>query len=55
MNEINKRDARIARTLELESIIEVQGGNLIDFSDDLYMKIVENIATNTVVKFSREL
>ena len=43
VSEINKRDNRMARTLKLEAIIEAQGGNLIEFSDDLYRKIVEKI------------
>lgn len=43
MAEINKRDNRLARTLELEAVLDAQGGNLIEFSDDLYRKIVEKI------------
>ena len=43
MAEINKRDNRVARTIEFEEIIEAQSGNLTEFSDDLYRKIVDKI------------
>jgi len=43
MAEISKRDTRMARTLELEGIIEAQGGNLTEFNDDLYRSIVDRI------------
>jgi hypothetical protein len=43
MAEINKRDSRMARTLELEAILEAQGGNLTEFNDDLYRSIVDRI------------
>jgi len=43
MAEINKRDNRLAKTLELEAILEAQGGNLTEFNDDLYRSIVDKI------------
>ncbi|WP_407309780.1 zinc ribbon domain-containing protein [Desulfosporosinus sp. SB140] len=43
MGDINKRDTRMARTLELEFVLEAQEGNLTEFSDDLYRKLVEKI------------
>ena len=33
----------MAKTLELEGIIKAQGGNLIEFNDDLYRSIVDRI------------
>ncbi|WP_407311985.1 recombinase family protein [Desulfosporosinus sp. SB140] len=55
MAEINKRDTRMARTLELESIIESQGGNLTGFHDELYRKIVEKIVVNERTKLIFQL
>ncbi len=43
MTEVNKRDTRLARTLEIEAILEAQGVSLTEFSDDLYNKLVEKI------------
>jgi hypothetical protein len=43
MAEINKRDNRMARTLELEGIIKAQGGKITVFYDDLYRSIVGKI------------
>ncbi len=43
MTEITKRDTKMARTLELESILESQGSLIIDFSEDLYQSIIEKI------------
>ena len=43
MAEINKHDTRIARSLELEAILESQGGKLLEFSEDLYTAIIEKI------------
>ena len=41
--ELTKQDECIARTIELKAIIEVQGGPIIEFSEDLYSRIVEKI------------
>ncbi len=38
-----KQDTRIARTLELEAILESQGGKLLEFNEDLYTAIIEKI------------
>jgi len=43
MAETVNQDSRIARTLELEAILESQDGKLLEFSDDLYTSIVEKI------------
>ena len=43
MTETAKQDSRIARTLELEAILDSQGGKLLEFSEDLYTSIVEKI------------
>jgi len=43
MLELAKRDSRIARTLELETILDSQGGKLLEFSEDLYTAIIEKI------------
>ena len=43
MAEMAKQDCRIARTLELEAILESQDGKLLEFSDDLYTAIIEKI------------
>ncbi|MHB1654111.1 MAG: recombinase family protein [Desulfitobacteriaceae bacterium] len=41
--ELAKQDSRIARTIELDAIIDSQGGTLTEFSEDLYTAIVEKI------------
>jgi len=41
--ELAKQDTRIARTLELEAILESQGGRITEFSEDLYTAIIEKI------------
>ena len=38
-----KQDIRNVRTLELEAILESQGGAIIEFSDALYTAIIEKI------------
>lgn len=38
-----KRDNRITRTLELDAIIEAQGGTITEFTEDLYSSIIEKI------------
>jgi hypothetical protein len=43
MAEMAKQDSRIARTVELEAILESQGGKLLEFSEDLYTAIIEKI------------
>ena len=43
MVEMAKQDSRIARTLELEAILDYQGGKLLEFSEDLYTAIIEKI------------
>ncbi|WP_161796449.1 recombinase family protein [Desulfosporosinus acididurans] len=55
MAEINKRDNRVARTLELETILEVQGRNITEFSDDLYGKLVEKIVVKERTKLILQL
>ncbi|WP_407312006.1 hypothetical protein [Desulfosporosinus sp. SB140] len=55
MDEINKRDTRMARTLELESILEAQEGNITEFSDDLYSRIVEKIVVKERTKLIFQL
>ncbi|SPF43277.1 Site-specific recombinase, DNA invertase Pin [Candidatus Desulfosporosinus infrequens] len=37
------QDTRIARTIELEAILESQGGKLLEFNEDLYTAIIEKI------------
>ena len=53
MAELANQDTRIARTLELEAILESQGGKLIEFSEDLYTAIVEKIVVKerTILEF----
>ncbi len=55
MAEINKRDNRMVRTLELETILEAQCGNLTEFNDDLYRKIVEKIVVKERTKLIFQL
>ncbi|WP_282433311.1 recombinase family protein [Desulfosporosinus sp. FKA] len=55
MTEINKRDNRLARTLELEAVLEAQNGNLTEFYDDLYRKIVEKIVVKERTKLIFQL
>lgn len=43
MEELAKQDSRIARTIELEAMIEGQGGTLTEFSEDLYTAIIGKI------------
>ena len=43
MAEMAKQDSRIARTMELEAILDSQGGKLLEFSEDLYTAIIEKI------------
>ena len=43
MAETAKQDTRIARTLELEAILESQGGKLLEFSEEMYTAIIEKI------------
>jgi len=43
MAELAKRDSRMARTLELKAILDSKGGNLLEFSEDLYTTIIEKI------------
>jgi len=38
-----KQNNRIARTLELDAIIEAQGGTISEFTEDLYSSIIEKI------------
>ena len=53
MAELAKQDSRIARTLELESILESQGCKLLEFSEDLYTAIIEKIVVRdrTILEF----
>jgi hypothetical protein len=53
MAEMAKQDSRIARTIEIEAIIDSQGGKLIDFSEDLYTAIIEKIVVKerTILEF----
>ena len=37
------RDSRIARTIELEAILESQDGTILEFNEDLYSTIIEKI------------
>ena len=50
MEELTKQDERIARTLELEAIIEAQGGTTLEFNEDLYSKIIEKIVVKERTK-----
>ncbi|AFM42308.1 hypothetical protein Desaci_3415 [Desulfosporosinus acidiphilus SJ4] len=50
MAEINERATRLARTLELEGIIEALGSNFIEFDDDSYRKIVQKIVVKERTK-----
>ena len=43
IEELAKQDNRIARTLELDAIIEAQGGTISEFSEELYSSIIEKI------------
>ena len=43
MAEMAKQDSRIARTMELEAILDSQGGRLMEFREDLYTAIIEKI------------
>ena len=43
IEELAKQDNRIARTLELDAIIEAQGGTIAEFREDLYSAIIEKI------------
>jgi len=43
MAEINKRDNRMAKTLELKGTLEAKSGNLTEFNDNLCRSIVEKI------------
>ena len=43
MAKMAKQDTRIARTLELEALLESQGGTILEFEEDLYTAIVEKI------------
>ncbi|SPF53422.1 Site-specific recombinase, DNA invertase Pin [Candidatus Desulfosporosinus infrequens] len=43
MAELTKRDTCIAGTIELEAILDSQGGKLLEFGEDLYTAIVEKI------------
>ena len=43
MEVLAKQDNRIARTLELEAILESPGGTIIEFSDDLFTATIEKI------------
>jgi hypothetical protein len=43
MAETAKQDSRIARTLEIDAILESQGGKLLEFNEDLYRAIIEKI------------
>lgn len=40
---LTKQDSRIARTLEIEGIIQAQGGTISEFSEALYSAMVEKI------------
>ncbi|SPF44882.1 Site-specific recombinase, DNA invertase Pin (fragment) [Candidatus Desulfosporosinus infrequens] len=53
MAETAKQDSRIARTLELEAILDSQGGRILEFSEDLYRAIIEKIVVKerTVLEF----
>jgi DNA invertase Pin-like site-specific DNA recombinase len=55
MAEINKRDNRMAKTLELEGIIKAKGGSIIEFNDDLYRSIVDRILVKERTKLIFEL
>ncbi len=41
--ELAKQDSLIARTIELEAIVESQGSTIIEFNEDLYSAIIEKI------------
>ncbi|WP_407311786.1 hypothetical protein [Desulfosporosinus sp. SB140] len=43
MAELNKRDTRMVRAAELEAELGAQGGNLTEFNDNLFSKIIEKI------------
>ena len=43
VEEYYQQDSRIAKTLELETIIKAQEGPISEFSEDLYSRIVEKI------------
>jgi hypothetical protein len=50
MAEMAKQDSRIARTLELEAILESQGDKLLEFSEGLYTAIIEKIVVKERTK-----
>ena len=43
MAELAKQDSRIGRTLEIEAILDSQGGTIIKFGEDLFTAIIEKI------------
>ena len=53
MAELSNQDSRIARTLELEAILDSHGGKLLEFSEDLYSAIIEKIVVKerTILEF----
>ena len=55
MAEMAKQDSRIARTLELEAILDSQGGKLLEFSEDLYTEIIEKIVVKERTKLEFHL
>ncbi|MDR3543390.1 MAG: hypothetical protein P4L69_20900 [Desulfosporosinus sp.] len=55
MAEFANQDSRIARTIEFESILESQGGKLLEFSEDLYTGIIEKIVVEERTKFEFHL
>jgi len=55
MVEMAKQDGRIARTLELEAILESQGGTILEFEEDLYTAIVEKIVVKERIKLEFHL
>jgi DNA invertase Pin-like site-specific DNA recombinase len=55
MAEINKRDNRLAKTLELESILKAQGDKITVFDDELYRSIVDKILVKERTKLIFQL
>ena len=55
MAELAKQDSRIARTLELEAILESKGGTILEFNEDIYSTIVEKIVVKERTKFEFHL
>ena len=53
MTESAKQDIRIARTIELESILDSQDGKLLEFNEYLYTAIIEKIVVKerTILEF----